>query len=297
MKRFLYLLAKSGLFFGILYTVAVLWLIPFFLAKKYGASNEDQIRFAFEKVHGEKSFDWMVLGNSHMSYGVDPSVFSRKAFNFSYINESFNQCFYKMRFLKELGKLPDTLILGVDFFEFGIHSDVRNYAYSSYFDPAYLEDYPSTNVQLFYWLNRFNPITLNQYRHGSSSVMMENGMMTRESRGKVGESKRRKMEWLEVQKDYFGRIMDFSAQNNISLYLVMQPLLPQEFNQYSEEELAGFYEFIDNSTSDFSNVRFLNFSEVRLKESNYSDNTHLNAQGAKIFTSMIDSAILSQPSI
>ena len=84
--------------------------------------------------------------NSHASFGVDPSVFKSRVYNFSHVNDSYNQCFYKLDYLDRKDKLPKVVILIIDYFQFGVFSDSRNYAYQNYFPAEYLSDYPKKEL-------------------------------------------------------------------------------------------------------------------------------------------------------
>jgi len=73
--------------------------------------------------------------------GVNPDKLGTPAFNVAYDADSFNQVYYKLRYLERHGVRFRRLVMGVDYFQFGVFSDARNSVYGQYLGPEYLRDY------------------------------------------------------------------------------------------------------------------------------------------------------------
>jgi hypothetical protein len=66
-------------------------------------------------------------------------MFRRPAFNFGFDKDTPNQMYYKLRYLERAGIVFDTLIVGVDYFEFSSLEGTRHDAYGRFSGIAVLE--------------------------------------------------------------------------------------------------------------------------------------------------------------
>lgn len=293
MRRFLVNIIWSALVFSCIYLFVGLVIVPPTLTYLYGATTQEQIDLAFSTVV-EQEYDTIVLGNSHASFGVDPSVFKSRVYNFSHVNDSYNQCFYKLDYLDRKDKLPKVVILIIDYFQFGVFSDSRNYAYQNYFPAEYLSDYPKKNYTALHLWNQLNPLKLNKLQFGTKVRTNKDGFQIKLGQRYTGDSKVRKMEWNNVQISYFNKIAEFCLENKIRLYLFMQPIQSKELSQYTKSELDQFDAHIKTVLSSNNQVYFYNYSNRVLPSEYYSDNTHLNPFGAQAFSLLIDSTLSSE---
>ncbi|MCA9067028.1 MAG: hypothetical protein KDA96_28385, partial [Planctomycetaceae bacterium] len=115
------------------------------LERSKGPSVQKQILGAFERAQ-ERDIELLILGNSRMYRGLNPDHFSLPAFNLAHDDDSFNQMYYKLLWLEEQQKDIRVLVMGVDYFQFGVCSDRRNYVYSTLFAPEYTDDYPPVSI-------------------------------------------------------------------------------------------------------------------------------------------------------
>jgi hypothetical protein len=95
-------LKKVAIFLSIpllLYIITSIFLLPSLISKVEGPSTEQQILMSFENAK-KGNYDLMALGNSRMYRGIDPSVFDCSSYNFSHDNDTYNQMYYKLKWLE-----------------------------------------------------------------------------------------------------------------------------------------------------------------------------------------------------
>ena len=86
----------------------------------------------------KRPYDMVFMGNSRIYRGLNPDSFTTKSYNFAHDNDSYNQIYYKLLFLTAQNKKIQIVLLGVDYFEYSVFSDSRNYEYSKIFNKSYL---------------------------------------------------------------------------------------------------------------------------------------------------------------
>lgn len=226
--------------------------------------------------------------------GSTQKVLTEKFSTFAHVNDGFNQCYFKLDFLDQNDHNPELVIMIIDYFQFGVFSDARNYAYQEKFHTDYLSDYPDKNYVLLNFWSRLNPLKLNELQFGTKTITETNGFQIKTGQRHTGDSKLRKMEWNKVQMDYFNKIVEFCSKKKIKIYLFMQPIQLKEISQYTSDELLRFETHVKNSLRGVDNANFYNYSKRNIPSEYYSDNTHLNQKGAMIFSKMIDSTISNE---
>lgn len=264
------------------------------LIKLYGPNTEQQIRISFKNAL-KYDYDTLILGNSRIYRGINPNKLSQKAYNFAHDNDTFNQMYYKLKYVQEHDKLPDTLIMGVDYFQFSIFSGSRNYIYSSVMPKEYMKDYErdfnkEVNTILETKQNEFmlRLKSLNEKKDENAKVpyLKENGQYIRYRKAGPNETAKRNSEILPIQQEYFEKILEFCSENNIKVFMVMPPTRKNELASYTEEITNKFDEYFKSKEND--QVFYLNYSkDERFKLEDYQDKTHLNIEGADKFSEIL----------
>lgn len=262
------------------------------LTRYAGYNEETRIRKAFENVV-QKDYKIIILGNSRMYRGVDPDEFSQETFNFSHDNDTYNQIYYKLQYLKINDKLPAIVVLGTDYFQFSFISNTRNYIYKDLFQAEYMKDYrydyaASMDEKMTRFQNslrkRFE--SLKYKERENKSLLKDNGHMSVNSQAGKDVFFERDKKRLKIQEEYFEEILKFNRENNIKTILVMPPLRDIERRNYTREDIDNFEDFLQRNMK--QGEGYLNYAfddEFSLED--FCDKTHLNKYGASKFSAML----------
>lgn len=279
----------------IIYSILAIFIIPSLLTIQNGPSTKQQIDLSFENAI-KLEYDVLILGNSRTYRGLNPDIFSMNTFNFSHDNDSYNQLFYKLRFLLENKKDFKYLILGVDYFQFSFLSNSRNYVYADYLGVDYLNDY-SDNVfllKLKYHFSNIDPQKLLLLKPNKNiPVFRENGQFIVSGIADENDAIQRDIKRLKIQEEYFKRIIDLCDANNIKVFLIMLPIRQNELNSYSAKEIINFNKYINTFVNDV-NIYYLDYSlNNDFETKDYTDITHFNEAAADRFSKMVNDSLVS----
>lgn len=287
--------------------IAILWLIVT-LSMNYvsgkvrelnGPNYEEQIRISFDGVTSDY-YETIALGNSRIYRGINPYKLDSNAYNFSHDNDSFNQIYYKLLYLKKINKLPKEILMGVDYFQFSVFSDTRNHVYKKYFEGGYMKDYDldlntSFSNYMTFTQNRINLWLewiqgLKEYNMEEVPYMTDRGQYVLYGMAKENEKVTRESTVLPLQQKYFDKILEFCEDNNIKINMIMMPTRTNELESYSEETIKKFDDYFKSKENE--NVRYLNFArDSRFVLEDYQDKTHLNKEGADKFSEILNEAL------
>ncbi len=92
-----------------------------------------------------------------------------------------------------------------------------------------------------------------------------------------------------LQKSYLEKIIDISQKLNIELIFVISPRLSEIFSEKASQELATLF---NNNNIKFYNL--ITSEAFHLNPNLFKDNSHLNDEGAKVFTNLLLSKIESE---
>lgn len=290
---------KTILFMFILlfiYVFIFLAILPRAIEKTEGPSTKKQIETSFNNAQ-KTQFDLLVCGNSALYHGINPDLFSMPAYNFSHDNDTYNQIFYKLVYLEKEGKKFKYLILGIDYFQFSFISGTRNYVYNELLDKQYQADYKSKGKIIEYIesknLSDFNRLVyLRNYFDDSKSnkYLKPNGQFILSGKASPHDRYRYSIKRLPIQEKYFEMILAFCKKNNIIVFITMQPTRKNALQNYSEDEMREFNNYVKRHTN--SSVFYLNCSELPgYSYEDYTDITHLNEDAANRFTMYLNEAI------
>lgn len=262
------------------------------LLKVSGPSTKMQIEQSFKDVL-EDEYDMIILGNSRIYRGINPDMFCIKTYNFSHDNDTYNQMYYKLLYLEKEEKLPKVVLLGTDYFQFSFISDTRNYVYKSLFDKRYINDYSFDFNE--YMNNRMTVLQENLLLRWKSLFEQENvnrpylkgnGQFILPGTGSERKPLNRESVMLDIQKEYFEKIVDYCRDKNIKVIVVMPPLKEKELKLYKKADLKEFNQYISKSIGD--DGIYLNFtSDDRFNINDFRDRTHLSKEGADKFSKIL----------
>jgi len=263
----------------LLYILFAILILPYLLKIYNGPSTEQQIRQSFENAIS-KDYDLLILGNSRTYRGINPDKLKIKSYNFSHDADSYNQIYYKLKFLLENGKRIKFLILSCDYFQFSFISSKRNYIYGRLLGESYLSDYEKSNWTLAYYLDMLNPEKLRGLKWNIDlPYLKENGQFIKPGIAKTSDNKKRSIKRLQIQVNYFEKTLKLCKSNKIKVFLIILPLRNEELDNYDQKDLLDFRNFINNYLNE--TVNFIDFSldkGYRMKD--FTDITHLNSVAA-----------------
>lgn len=264
---------------------------PRLISLVHGPSTREKISFSFENALN-RDYELLILGNSRLYRGLNPDKFSYDVYNFSHDNDSYNQIFFKLKYLIERNKSIKHLILGTDYFQFSFLETSRNYIYGDYFGEDYLKDFPNnrnlSQEKVINFLSNINPKKLLRSPPLWKPFMRENGQYIRHAIAMEDGHVKRKINRLDIQVTYFQKTLEFCKSQNIIVFIVMPPVRSIELMSYTIQEIDEFNSFIDNYLVK-NNVFYLNYSTVTdFKTEDYTDITHLSESGADRFSGILD---------
>ncbi len=302
MQRFL---VKIAFFFLLLCSVIIVYknMATGVLEHYQGPNTEKQISYSFENAL-KNDYDVFIMGNSRIYRGVNPEKFSVNTFNFAHDHESFNQIYHKLVWLKSNNISLKTVVLGIDYFQFSIFSDSRNYAYYKYLDKDYLSDYPYRFLPIQPYENiRGNAMTAfiadytSRYLSDVPNTplqLKENGQLVVDgiSKSEYLVFKKRSSYLHPIQMRYLKQILSFTKKNNIELVLLIPPTRSEELSSYTDKFRSDFDYFFSKIALD-DHVSFLNFSTDSIYNYTlFSDITHLNLAGSNQFSNALNDSLL-----
>jgi hypothetical protein len=271
------------------YIILAINVLPDLLKKTEGPSTRQQLEISFSNVlHND--FDILVLGNSRLYRGVNPDKFSIASYNFSHDNDSYNQSYFKLKYLENNNIKYNYLVLGIDYFQFSFKSDTRSYIYGELLGDKYLADFQSNlfTSKLSQVFKIINPKILLRLRPKKTiPFIKENGQYIRNGKASLSDKVKRDISRLSFQIEYFNKIIEYCKYNNIKLFFVMLPTRKNELESYSLSQMKEFDNFITDK-----NITFWNFSlDTAYSVDNYTDITHFNSKTADRFTLQLNDSI------
>ena len=287
------------------------------LKSTLGPTTQEQLRSTFDNSL-INNYETLILGSSLLYRGVNPEKLTfSKSFNFSHDNDSYNQMFYRLKYVIDSGNKPKNLILGVDYFNFSRLTSSRNYVYEKYFDKSYMEDYKIHEKNSLFSVgdklnDKFGNFMIQNFE-SNFSLFLKN--ITKYIKGDLSPERElkkngqfvlyyneaKKTELIkpaksyyprEMQISYFKKIVELSDEHDISLFLVFPPVR-RYMLQYPKDKTKVFLDSLWSKSSVSKGVSFLDYSKNNtFVLSDYHDYIHLNNKGADKFSEDLNNSIL-----
>ena len=265
------------------------------LERANGPDTESQITSSFQ-IADHREFDLLLLGNSRIYRGLNPDQFSIPTFNFGCDNDSFNQMYYKLKWLRDRNHHITSLVLGVDYFQFSVWKSDRNFAYSRFLDPEYAAGYPpDRSTEFRRWLRRF-PKTLNpKYLLTSAAdrpYLRTSGQYIFPGTAQPTDSVARDSRRNTLLVSYFERILDDCEAHGTKVFLCIMPMRHEEIRAYRPGEIEEFRKFLAPYLDD--DVRLIDLStDHEFTVADFTDITHLNASAADRCSDRLNGLIMN----
>lgn len=269
--------------------------------KYNGENTEQQIEKSFRNAVKEE-YNCYFLGNSRIYRDINPDMFTEvNAYNFAHDNDSYNQMYYKLLYLEKEGQEFDYLIIGTDYFQFSFLGDSRNYIYDRWFGIDYMKDYNSSipdeifsDILYFWKTKRLSAKFCIPYLMGKPAgkhinYLKDNGQYIAYGEAGKDDTIDRNSNILEIQKQYFQKIVHYCDEKNITFYVVMPPTRDEELAAYTQEELDAFHEILQEVLGENYKKYYIDCSNLEEFKhySNYTDITHLKEAAADRFSTYL----------
>jgi hypothetical protein len=295
MKKFIRLIILFFIPIILGYLVISLCLLPELIEKTSGPSTERQIKKSFQLAKN-RSYDLLILGSSTNYRGINPDLMNIPSYNFSHDNDSYNQMYYKLKYLEDNHIKIKYLILGIEYFQFSYISDTRNYVYSELLGDLYNKDYENNFIDLF--LKKTNLLEFQRLKYMENIFkdrqtfvfLKDNGQYILPGRATENDRYFYEIKRLQIQEKYFKAIIDDCSKNNIWVFLVMPPVRKNALDNYQPNQIKEFDKFIHSHTK--NNVVYLNYAnQDGWKTEDYTDITHFNEKAADKYSRQLNDTI------
>ncbi len=268
--------------------------MPYLLSLANGPTTKQQISYSFESAINDE-YEMFILGNSRTYRGINPDSLQLKSFNFSHDNDSYNQMYFKLKFLIDNKKNFKYLILGLDYFQFSFKADTRNYVYSDFFGSEYMSDFESSALikKTQYYIDIINPKKiLSCFSKENQPFIRKNGQYIKSGYAREDDCVSRDVKRLSFQVRYFEKILEVCKSKGIKVFMVTLPIRLNELNSYTESELDDFKNFINQYIND-NEIFYLNYSNIKsFNTKDYTDITHFNESAANRFTKKLNKDLM-----
>ena len=303
-KKIFILLIISSVFIGMYCQISSI------ATDKYnGPNTAEQIQMSFDNAV-KNDYNCYFLGNSRIYRDINPDIFtSVQAYNFGHDNDSYNQMYYKLLYLIANNESIEYLIVGTDYFQFSFLSDTRNYVYSKLFPKEYQQDFgdkswwsTKQDDYITFWSNKQNallPCIFLLFNRPAIDVNYQkaNGQYIVYGIADPEDVIDRDYTILDVQLDYFRKIINTCEENDIKLFIAMPPLWSGETETHSDDERKKFNKMIREELKETKfKENYINYSEENGLSSytDFIDVTHLTPYAADLYSKYLNEKIFGE---
>ncbi len=256
-------------------------------------------------------FSIIILGHSQARDGLNPDLFDSTAFNFSNSAQSLN---YDLQILKKAISLKSdikTIVIPISYFtmyytiEYGISSYLTKnyYLYMDLKVPSFKYRFELTSgLNLKQQFFR----TLKFYVFRESPYISTNGYYADASKVSILEAKSDAKKTYLRQKEYIIsgidrfksneliilEIIEIAKNSDLKIIFFTPPLTNELIEVIPENLLKETSKYFSSIEENYSHVQYLNFLHSNNFElCDFKDSSHLNANGAKKLTKLINNYI------
>lgn len=257
----------------------------------------------------------LVLGSSHSFYGIDPSYFSSKTFNGSYVSQSLDYDYKILKLYENKLDSLKTLVLPISYFSMYFNLDngdeswrIKNYniyygmksSYSLRGNTEIFENNPSNSMKRLkaYYLNK-------SYHLTSSDLGWGTGFNSEKSKDLTRTGKKSALEHTQKYKhseentiifrkneEILTSIIKWSKNKDVKVILFTPPAYYTYRRNINKEQLDITTKKAFDVASKYDNCTYYNFfDDSSFTKVDYFDADHLNEIGAKKLSLKIDNLI------
>jgi len=298
----------------------ILFLLPLAIVLLYA---EVQLRkmpnsYSKKKLNLEKQInkaEVLVVGSSQALHGIDPTYFSINGINAANISQSL---YYDKEILKaeiEHAKNLKYLIITVSYFTYfyEIHNsleswrdlyyqkfwrlspnaritkwDAKNYSYIALYTPIKTLKYATSNFNIdlaptlkpngYIPLINKKPVEFISDQEGKKRVNLHNSII--------------KIENFKQTVAYLNEMIKMAKIKNIKVVIVTPPVY-KTYYENCNEKLVKANNHLTQSFANLNGIDYFNYlKDKRFYKNDFYDNDHLNVQGARKFSTIINTEII-----
>ncbi len=294
----------------ITYFIIPLLVLFLFVEFKLRTINSEYEKKQKGLVEKSSEIEILILGNSRSDNGLNPTFFSKPAYNLAYGSQTI--LYDKQLVLKYLPILKKLkhVVLSLDYHSLSSgYLQERDFFYYHYFD-INVKNKNFIKEKLSYFFYVYTPKISITLLKENKNVKMVNGWSGHDSSissrlteryGKeraqsfdlaINQSRKTK-EYIEVQKEYEDLIR-FLNENKITPIITTAPC-NKPFTQFLDEKNIQYnLEFIQKMKRKYNLVYLNSLNDSAFNVSDFYNNDHLNKKGAEKYTKKIDSLIIKQ---
>ena len=272
--------------------------------------------YKFEEItKNDKHYKTLILGSSHSFFGINPDYLSDPSFNAANVSQDFKYDSYVLE--KSLDALSEMEVVILPVSVFSLFQDMdsgiefwRKYNYSIWFGYDDIAIEQTFNIKTYsilfsapskthllesvvqnYITGNFEP-TWSKSGWGTefSDVATEKALI---DSGKTAAARHQKKPQLNEQNlNYLREIVNICKERNLRLLMVTLPAYGTYRKYLNEERLNEIISIVNGLSNSSDNVKYLNYlNDDRFVKSDYRDADHLNHDGAKKFTRILNQAL------
>ena len=83
------------------------------IRREFDTPEDERFAHSFDRAV-KRTYSAVILGNSRIYWSVNPDKLAVSAYNFAFDNDSYNQFYYKLKYLDAHHVKYDALLVGVD---------------------------------------------------------------------------------------------------------------------------------------------------------------------------------------
>jgi len=253
----------------------------------------------------------LILGSSHSYYGIDPNEFSSKTFNAASTSQTLDLDYAILQKYSDRLVNLKTVIVLISYFslfgkmEFGIEN-WRLKDYHIYYDlnvPIPFKDgfeilLKGSNKKIENYFFGENDLGLTEL--GQGTLFGKNPQNNLEESGKIAakrhtaEKDTAQMLFPEMQR-YLESIIEICQKKNCQIILITMPAWHSYIENMDIWQWQKTQETVLELEKRYRNVRYFNFmADTQFVASDFGDADHLNPQGAKKLSRILDTIINGQ---
>lgn len=279
--------------------IVVVWM----LAEVFYRSVPNNYTYKYEQISNNMDdIEVLVLGDSHTFFGINPEWLSLKTYNLSNVSQTIY--FDKLLFEKHIDHLPHLkyLIISVEYTTLSQADNTQEDIWRKYFYEAQMDlkvpliawyDPKKYSLALTRKFDKTFKTFLDYQREGSLIGCDEKGwgntyLSTVDSLEMAYLSKVVARKHEDGSMDFkqnterIQNMITFCEQKNIQVLLVNMPVYPDYLDRLNPEKLLKIDKTCDDLAKTNPNVTRVNLSrDSRFQLQDFHDADHLNAQGAK----------------
>ena len=118
----------------------------------------------------------------------------------------------------------------------------------------------------------------------TKGYIKDNGQYVFDSKASPNDKVKRKTDILDIQREYYERIIDLCHENNIQVTVFTMPVRDGEMESYTKEDINRFHQVVTTPLSSRDSYVDMTYLEEFRNYKDYTDITHLNSKVADRFT-------------